>query len=536
MITGDRAYWETDNSLKLVTTTVGQALRDMAERSPDVDALRWMDRGTARSMSYAELLHRAASRAQEILSGASPGDCVAVWAPNSVEWVVLEYGSALAGTILVALNPAAIDRELEYLLSSASAVRLYTVESSRGRPLLERARAVASRIPTVRGVVDLEAPVTFGPGPLPEVRPSDPLIYQYTSGTTGDPKGAILSHQMAYNAARMYGVLLDDGVERQVSGAPLPYHHVAGSVSRLFGSLAVGGTHVVVPSADLAELAATTVAFRVTHGGLVAKLAVDLLEEPALLRRFDGHCLRTVAMGGAGIATEVIMRVEDALGVKVVNGYGQSESPHITLTVPQDADEDRWTTIGRPVPLRDVCILRPDATVAALGEVGEICTRGPLVMDGYLRAPEKTAAAFADGWLHTGDLGSMDERGYLRYSGRAREMIIRGGENIYPAEVEARLAEHEEILEVVVVPVPDLRWGEQVLAYVRLAPGSTLAEDSLRDYARSVLAPFKVPSVWKLVDDFPRTAIGKVKRAELVSRAAAEDGPHSQVRVASERA
>lgn len=532
MITGDRAYWQADNSPGFVTTTVGQALRDMAVHRTDVDALRWMDGRIARSMTYAELLDRAERRAQEILSGASPGECIAVWAPNSVEWVTLEYASALAGTVLVALNPAAVDRELEYLLDSSSAVRLYTVKDSRGKPLLERARALVSRISSLCTVIDLDTPVDYEPGALPEVHPSAPLIYQYTSGTTGEPKGAILSHQTAYNAARMYGLLLDRGVDHQVSAAPLPYHHVAGSVSRLFGSLAVGGTHVVVPSADLAELAATTVACRVTHGGLIAKLAVDLLEDPAMLRLFDGHCLRTVGMGGAGIAPELIVRVENALGVKVINGYGQSESPHITLTLPDDSEEDRWTTIGRPVPLREVCILRPDATVATLGEVGEICTRGPLVMEGYLNAPEKTVAAFADGWLRTGDLGSMDERGYVRFSGRVREMIIRGGENIYPAEVEARLTEHEEILEAIVVPVPDLRWGEEVLAYVRLAPGSALADSSLREYARSVLAPFKVPSVWRIVDDFPRTAIGKVKRAELVSRAAAE----YPVTVASQRA
>ena len=517
---GGDAFWETDTSIPLLHTTVGEALAQAAVRSPSKDAIRWMHNGRCNALTYNELHQRATARAFEMLSIASPGDRVAIWAPNSVEWVVLEYASALAGMIVIPLNPAAVDGELEYALESSGAALLYTVQDSHGKPLYVRSHAVIDRMQQNCQVVDLDVLVTAPACDLPTVRPEDPLLYQYTSGTTGSPKGAILSHYAAFNAARMYGILLDSGVEHQVSGAPLPYHHVAGSVSRILGSLAVDGTHVVIPNADLRELADTILACGVTHGGLVAKLAVDLLDDHEMLRRFDGHQMRTLGMGGAGIAPELIKRVEDALDVRVINGYGQSESPHITLTLWEDSELDRNTTIGRPVPQRDVSIMRLDGSTANRGELGEICTRGPLLMAGYLDSPEQTSATLINGWLHTGDLGSMDDRGYISYFGRAGDMIIRGGENIYPAEVESRLTEHAEILEVVVVGVPDPRWGEQVLAYVRIAPTSTLDEEGMRTHARTVLAPFKVPVFWEVVSDFPRGSSGKVLRRQLKSSAA----------------
>ena len=530
MLIGEVAYWAADDTIPLVEISVGAALTATAAERPYVDALRWLDGDESRSLSYSDLLLLSQARAQEILSGAAPGDRVVVWAPNSIEWIVLEYASALAGTVLVPVNPAAVDRELEHVLSVSGAVRIYTVRDSNGKPLLDRARAIQQRSPLLREVVDLSEPPPEGRGPLPEVAPRDPFVVQFTSGTTGAPKGAVLSHHAAYNAARMYGVLLAAGVEHQVSCAPLPLHHVAGSVSRLLGSLAVGGTMVVLPNSSLEGLAAATVRCGATHGGLIGKLAVDLLESPDALRVFDGHQLRTVGMGGAGTAPELVRRVEEALGVKVVNGYGQSESPHITLTVAEDSDHDRWYTIGRPVPQRDVCILRQDGSFAAIGETGEICTRGPLIMDGYISADTGRRGTTEDGWLHTGDLGRMDERGYLYFTGRVRDMIIRGGENIYPAEIEGQLTEHDEILEAVVVGVPDERWGEQVMAYVRLAPGSSLDQISLREYARSVLAPYKVPAFWKIQEEFPRNALGKVLRSELAAQGSSASAGSSVAR------
>lgn len=520
MIVGGVAHWAMGPADTMHETSVGAALTRIAERHAEVDALRWMEHGSVRSLTYGELVRLATARAHEILDDVSPGEVVAIWGPNSVEWAITEYASALAGTVLVALNPALVDREVEYVLHKSRAARLYAVAESRGKPLLERARALNERLDGLRTVCDLHADIGESSGPLPAVDPRAPFILQFTSGTTGDPKAAILSHRTAFNAARLYAELLSRSGERHVSCAPLPYHHVAGAVSRLVGTMAVAGTHVVVPSADLLQLAEMTVACEVTHGGLLGKLAVDALASEETLAAFSGHRMRTLGMGGSGIPPELIRRVEDAFGVAVVNGYGQSESPHIGLTVADDEPEDRWYTIGRPVPLRDVAILRTDGSFAELGETGEICTRGPLVMDGYLDDPEKTAEVFAHGWLHTGDFGSMDDRGYLRYLGRAREMIIRGGENLYPAEIEARLMEHHEILEVVIVPVPDDQWGELAFAFVRVAPGSTLEEATLREYARSVLAPFKVPAFWHVIDDFPRTALGKVVKTDLVTLAA----------------
>jgi fatty-acyl-CoA synthase len=524
MIVGGVAHWAMAPTDTMQETTVGAALAQVAERHAHVDALRWVENGSVHALTYEELLRRATARAHEILDDVAPGEVVAIWAPNSVDWAITEYASALAGTVLVAINPALVDREVEYALRKSRAARLYTVAESRGKPLLARARALAERIDEVRTVCDLHADSGESSGPLPTVEPRSPFLIQFTSGTTGEPKAAVLSHRAAFNASRLYAELCSQPGERHVCCAPLPYHHVAGAVSRLVGTMAIAGTHVVVSSPDLMQLAEMTVACEVTHGGLLGKLAVDALESPDTLAAFAGHRMRTIGMGGSGIPPELIRRVEEAFGVAVVNGYGQSESPHIGLTVADDAPEDRWYTIGRPVPLRDVAILRGDGSIAEFGETGEICTRGPLVMDGYLDDPDKSAEVFAHGWLHTGDSGSMDDRGYLRYSGRAREMIIRGGENIYPAEVEARLIEHREILEVVIVPVPDARWGEQAFAFVRLAPGSALDATALREFARSVLAPFKVPAFWHVMDDFPRTALGKVIKTDLVTLAATTVG------------
>jgi fatty-acyl-CoA synthase len=303
--------------------------------------------------------------------------------------------------------------------------------------------------------------------------------------------------------------------DSEVWCSPAGFHHVGGSVSRVLGALALAGAVVVVTEPKGSVIVDLLERTRVTHAGLIGKLALDFLDAVGAGRRFDA--LTSVALGGTTVTPDVVQRIIDAVGVAVVNGYGQSETPHITGTRSDDSPHDRLHTIGRPLPQRELCIMRPGTReYADLDETGEICTRGPLIMDGYFEDPEATAATIdEDGWLHTGDLGSMDERGFLTFRGRLREVVIRGGENIYPVEVESALALCDGVEEVAVVGVPDERWGEQLMAVVRARPGAALDAEALRVHAAVHLAPFKIPRYWRFTSDLPRTASGKVRKNVL---------------------
>jgi fatty-acyl-CoA synthase len=521
---GPYAYWPTDLSLPWDDTTVGAALRARAAAAPDATAMYWLEGGTLKSMSYQELLNAALACAARLLAVTeAPGDRVAAWTPNCPEWVVFYYACALSGRVMVPLNPMLSDAELSYALTHSGARALFTVTDFRGRDLVKRAEAVirdfpGGRILELRRWPDLPA----AEGTLPEIAPSAPLLIQYTSGTTGRPKGAVLSHTCAYNNAHLRALLLQPG-PHEVWCSPSGFYHVAGSVSRVLGVMSVGGALVVVSEPKGTVVADLMERTRTTHAGLIGKLALDFLDD-ALLGTRDFSALTSLALGGATVTPDVVQRLVDALGVAVVNGYGQSESPHITGTRADDLAEDRLTTIGRPLPHREVCIMRPGTpNVADLGETGEICTRGRLVMDGYFHDDQATSAAIdAEGWLHTGDLGSMDDRGVLTFRGRLREVIIRGGENIYPVEVETALATCEGVEEVAVVGVPDPRWGAQVAAVVRGRPGAALSADALREHAAGMLAPFKIPRLWRFVPDLPRTASGKVRKNLLLEQIQAE--------------
>jgi fatty-acyl-CoA synthase len=395
--------------------------------------------------------------------------------------------------------------------------------------LLERAQRLAGRLPRLRHILELSSwretagATRGGGGRLPEVGASDPFLLQYTSGTTGRPKGALISHRAALNAGRLSGLRLQPGRD-EIYLSPLPLHHVGGSVSIVLGALGVGGAYVVVPVYDPAEVLDLLERTEATHAGLVPTMWLDMMAEPSFRQR--KFALRTVMGGGSKVPPSMVRRIEEELGVLVAIGYGQSESVSITQTWLDDSDLDKAETIGRPLPQREVRVVRPGtSSLVRIGEVGELCTRSPLVMDGYFELPDATAEVIdPQGWLRTGDLGSMDDRGVITFCGRTRELIIRGGENLYPREIEEALVLHPEIIDVAVVGAPDERWGEEVAAFVRLAPGSTLTEEAVRAYARSVLAPFKVPRHWRMVSDFPLTASGKIKKFELRSRLVGELG------------
>lgn len=535
------SFWAADQGPKLIERSIGGVLATRASADADRVAVLWEHGAELRRLTWSELHAVAACGARWLLERTRPGARVAVWAPNQPAWVILEYANALAGTVLVPLNPALVDAECAYLLESSAATLLFTVPDSAGRPLLSRADRLAPRLPALTEVVSLEpwaadlaAAAPADHGRLPEVGPDDPFLVQFTSGTTGRPKGALISHLAAFNSAWMSARALRP-TDDEVWCAGLPLHHVGGSVSVLLGALSVRGAYVVVPDATVETLLRLLERTRATHTGFVPTVLRRLVEHPRFAEA-DLGALRTMMGGGASVPAALVRELESRLGATVLIGYGQSESVSISQTAMDDTPEVKATSIGRPLPHREVCVQRlgrnapgePAARnapgkpgeLADRGEVGEICTRSRLTMSAYLRRPEADADVDAevfdsDGWLHTGDLASMDEHGVLTFHGRAREVIIRGGENIYPREVEEALLGHPEIAEVAVVGMPDDVWGETVAAFVRLSPGSGLAEAELRRYAREVLAPFKVPVLWRTVEQFPLTASQKIRKNVL---------------------
>lgn len=510
------AYWPLDDTLPFLETTIGEVLRRRAVDGPERPAVFFDDDGDLGTLTYAELLTDAEQLARRLLAMSSPGDRIATWTPNSMEWVVLHYACVLAGLVVVPLNPVFTDRELSDIVERSDASALFTIRSFRGTDLVERATAALTDRPGT-SIHDItrwrELPVTEVD--LPVVEPSAPYLIQYTSGTTGKPKGAVLSHRAAYNNAHLRALLLQPG-EREVWCSPAGFYHVAGSVSRVLGALGANGAVVVLAEPKASVMVRMMELTRTTHAGLIGKLALDVLEDQSLPQR-DLTSLTSVALGGTAAAPHVVEQLRARFGVAVVNGYGQSESPHITGTRADDSLEDRLTTIGRPLPQREVCIRRVGSSeIADLGETGEICTRGPLIMDGYFRDPVATAATIdEDGWLNTGDLGSMDDRGVLTFRGRSREVIIRGGENVYPQEIEHVLDQAPGVAESVVVGTAHPRLGEEVTAVVRCEWGRTVDADSLSAFVATHLSAFKVPKRWVFVNSLPRTASGKVRKNEV---------------------
>ena len=511
------SYWAADDSDAVRETTVGGMLRDAAAQAPGMPD----PAGRAR-WTYAELLSDAERVARALLTRFEPGEHVAVWAPNVPEWVLLQYGAALAGMVLVTINPAYQPAELEYVLRQSRAAGLFLMPEYRGNPMMKSLDSVRANLPELREVVlfsDWAAFIADGDGSdraLPDVKPGDPAALLYTSGTTGFPKGALLHHRGITNDARFvrsrFGAT--DG-DTQVS--PMPLFHVGGCVLAVLGSASVAGTYIPVLAFDPAlvlELVETEHAVRI---GGVPTMLLAMMEHPDFATR-DLSSLRVVGSGGSTVPAELVRKIEAGLGVQFSIVFGQTECSAVaTQTRLDDSPEDKAETIGQPLPQIEVKVIDPiNGDTVPPGTLGELCIRGFCVMTGYYDMPDATAAAIdADGWLHTGDLGTMDERGYCRIQGRLKDMIIRGGENIYPREIEAVLYEHDAVADVAVVGVPDDRWGEEVAAFVRLAEGGAATPAELTTFVRERMAHYKVPRTWIFVDAFPLTGSGKVQKFVL---------------------
>jgi fatty-acyl-CoA synthase len=513
------AAWQpADTSPKLDRRPIGRVLADQAAANVDAAAVCWLAAdGTLHELTYGRLFS-AAARLAAHLTREFPGQSrVAVWSPNRSEWLVLLYAAALAGLILTPLNPALADAEVEVLLGQSGAAVVYAATEHRGSPLLDRARAMTARSgPPVRAMDTVwRDGVDPAPGDLPEVDQDTPFLLQYTSGTTGRPKGVVLSHLAAVNSARFSSERL--GLRATDTWLTcLPLHHVGGSVCNALPMVMCGGCVALQSGWDVEQAVDLVAASGSTVVGGVPTMLLDLLEHPAVR---DGRLatVRILQVGGSTVAPTLIRRLEATVGATIMVGYGQSEAPVTVVSGRDDSPEIKATTIGTVLPHREVRIADP-VTGAALGygEVGELQIRSPLSMTGYWHDAEASAAAIdADGWLHSGDLCSMAADGHLTFQGRWRDLIIRGGENIYPAEIEDVLLRHPAVGDVAVVGAPSERWGEEPVAFVRPRDGGPLDPTDLDAWVRVHLAGFKRPRRWYVVDALPLTASGKVQKFVL---------------------
>ncbi len=499
-----------------------------AARCPDrvalVDGVPAAD--LRRRWTYRELELRGARIAAALLEQFDPGDHVALWASNSAEWVFFQIGAGLAGLVLVTVNPAYRHAELAHVLRQSEARGLYFEPNYRGRNLEEIAEETTAAIPTIEvlgrlGDLIARADQLDSGCALPDVKREDIAQIQYTSGTTGAPKGAMLSHGSI--SASYYQTLGRAGFDEETPPtwiAPMPLFHIGGTGGATVGTMTLAGTHVILPAFDVDLICQLIEAENGSVTLAVPTMLLSILEYPGL-DEYDLTSLRTILTGAAPVPAELVRRVRRRLNANVVICFGQTEfSGNLSTTRVDDSPEDIASTVGIPLDHAEVKIADPiSGEIVPLGRPGEICARGHHVMAGYYKAPIETAAAIGDGWLRFGDLGMMDERGYLQIIGRVKDMVIRGGENVYPREIEDVLVSHPLVGDVAVVGAADETWGEEVAAVVRLAPGVAGQPDpaELFEFCRSRLAGYKCPRLWFYAAEFPLTPSGKIQKHLLVS-------------------
>jgi fatty-acyl-CoA synthase len=534
------SYVHGASSVPLLGETIGENLRRTVERHGDREALVVRQQGYR--ATYRELWEQTARAARGLMArGVQRGDRVGIWSPNRSEWVVLQYATARMGAILVNINPAYKTSELEYALNQSGASFLVLSARFRTNDYVAMLGEVRGRCPQLREALVLEdgweallrdadrvdeAELTTREA---ELQFDDPINIQYTSGTTGFPKGATLSHHSILNNGFFIGERLDYTEQDRVC-IPVPFYHCFGMV---LGNLACTshGACIVVPAEAFEPLATMQTAQeeRCTSLYGVPTMFIAELDHPEF-SSFDFSTLRTGIMAGSPCPVEVMKKVQTAMHMpEVTICYGMTEtSPVSTQSKTDDPLEKRVSTVGSVHPHVEIKVIDPTTgRVVPRGGTGELCSRGYIVMLGYWDNPEATREAIDAGrWMHTGDLATMDEDGYLNIVGRIKDMIIRGGENIYPREVEEFLYTHADVSDVQVIGVPSERYGEEVMAWVRLREGATLSEDDLVAYCRGRISTYKIPRYWKFVTDFPMTVTGKVQKFRMREVAIEELGLH----------
>jgi fatty-acyl-CoA synthase len=521
----------------LLKQTIAENLAQTATRFPDRDAL--IVRSQKYRASYIQLWEAVTQCAKALLAmDVQKGDRVGVWSPNRYEWVVLQYATASIGAILVNVNPAYQAPELEYVLNQAEISHLFHANGFKQSDYQAMIGQVRPQCPGLIWTFSLDddwemlmqrgEPVRDGELTVRErtLRCEDVINIQYTSGTTGFPKGASLTHYNLLNNGFFVGESLGYTEQDRVC-VPVPFYHCFGMV---LGNLACTshGSCIVVPAESFQARAVleTVQAERCTSLYGVPTMFRAVLEDPEF-DRFDVTSLRTGIMAGAPCPIELMREVVTKLHMpEVAIGYGMTEtSPISTMSDRKDTLERRVSTVGRVFPHVEISVRGEDDSIVPHGTSGEFCTRGYSVMRGYWNNDEATRASIdKDGWMHSGDLAVMDEEGYVRIVGRLKDMIIRGGENIYPAEIEAVLHQHPDVSEAHVVGVPSKRYGEEVMAYIRLKPGASLGDGELKSYCQPRMSAYKMPKYWRFLEQFPMTVTGKVQKYRLREMAVEELG------------
>jgi fatty-acyl-CoA synthase len=542
---GRESYTSGPWTAPLLGSTIGQAFRETATRHPDADALVAPHEGFR--ATYRELLDLTSRLSRAFIArGVRRGDRVGLWSANRHEWVVAQLATAQIGAILVPINPAFRTSELEFSVNKAELSLLIMAPSFRQTDFTAIIDEVRPNVPCLRDVVVLGKEWTelLADGDRAsaedlarreaEVEMDDPAFLMYTSGTTGQPKGATLSHHGQLNN----GFAIGEGMAYTPADRiclPVPLFHSFGNLLGVLAAVTHGSAIVLCGEAFDPEMVLRTVeAERCTSLYGVPTMFIAELAQPTF-QDYDLSSLRTGIMAGAPCPIEVMRKVHTLMNMRdVVVMYGMTETGITTRTLAGDPFDKQIGTVGRAMPLTEIKIINNDGNVAPRGEPGELCARGVSTMLGYWQDDRATAETKdRAGWMHTGDLAALDDDGYVKIVGRIKDMIIRGGENIFPTEVEGFLYGHEAIEEVQVVGVPSDRYGEEVMAFVRLRRGATVGEEDMLTYCRGAIATYKIPKYWKFVDEFPMTPSGKVQKYRLREMAVEELGLEAIARTAT---
>ena len=520
----------------LSSLTIGQLLAATVQRWPERDAAVFSEQG--QRFTWAELqavVDTAAAGLQQL--GVKPGDRVGIWSPNRSEWLVTQFATARIGAILVNINPAYRLAELEYALNKSGVSVLVTAAAFKTSQYLDMLQKLgvgdsgtSDRLPALRVVVRLGDEATpgmmnwrqllaLGDGrhadlPAPDsLQCHDPINIQFTSGTTGAPKGATLTHHNIVNNGMAVARCMRL-TEADALCIPVPLYHCFGMVLAVLACVSAG-SRMVFPGEGF-EPAATLAAVQAErctalHG--VPTMFIAELDHPDFAR-YDLRTLRTGIMAGAPCPIEVMRRVQrDMHMTEVTIAYGMTETSPVSFqSATDDPVDKRVATVGRILPHLEVRIVDVDGSTVPVGEKGELCTRGYSVMQGYWNDPGRTADAVRDGWMHTGDLATIDEQGYCNIVGRVKDMVIRGGENVYPREVEEYLFRHPKVAAVQVFGVPDTRYGEELCAWIIPKPGAECSEDEIRAFCREQISHYKVPRYIRFVQELPVTVTGKPQK------------------------
>ncbi|WP_116135866.1 AMP-binding protein [Trinickia diaoshuihuensis] len=554
---GGRAYVRGRTDIALSEATIGRLLNETAARFPARPAVVFREQGIRWTWrEFADEVDVLA--AGFAAAGIRPGDRVGIWSPNRVEWLLTQFATARIGAILVNVNPAYRLAELEYALNKSGCCAIVTAESFKTSKYVEMLQALApelaqcepgrlraARLPELRLVVrmcDTQTPgmLTFSelieagrvarqsadPGDIDATLSAhDPINIQFTSGTTGNPKGATLTHRNVVNNAR-YIAMAMRLTEEDALCIPVPLYHCFGMVLSVLASVSVGAKMVFPgeafePAATLAACAEERCT--ALHG--VPTMFIAELDLPQFAS-FDLSTLRTGIMAGSPCPIETMKKVVARMHLSEITiAYGMTETSPVSFqSATDDPLDKRTSTVGRIAPHLEAKVVDPAGNTVAVGETGELWTRGYSVMRGYWEDEPRTKEAITDGWMHTGDLATIDEEGYCNIVGRLKDMLIRGGENIYPREIEEFLFRHPKVQSVQVFGVPDEKYGEEVCAWIVVRPGEQLTEEEIKAFCQGQIAHYKVPRYIRFVDEMPMTVTGKVQKFVMRERMIGELG------------